>query len=104
VDFSGERFWEPELVRLHGRLLVASGASRTAEVESRLRTAVAIARALGARGLELRAANSLSTWLADQGKASEGYAVLLEPYGSFTEGFDTVDLQQAQRLLSELAG
>ncbi len=104
ADSSGERFWEPELLRLQGRLLLASSMPRKAEVESCLRTAVATARDRGARGLELRAATSLSAWLAGQGKVSEARSVLLEPYRSFTEGFDTVDLQEARRLLDELSG
>jgi class 3 adenylate cyclase/predicted ATPase len=104
ADSSGERWWEPELLRIQGRLLVTSRVPRTAEGGSCLRAAVATARQRGARGLELRAANSLSGWLAGQGQASEARAVLLEPYRSFTEGLDTLDLQEARHLLGELSG
>jgi class 3 adenylate cyclase/predicted ATPase len=104
VDSTGERFWEPELLRLQGRLLDASSVPPTPEAEPCLRAAVATARDRGARGLELRAATSLSAWLAGQGKASEARAELLEPYNSFTEGFDTVDLREARRLLADLSG
>jgi class 3 adenylate cyclase/predicted ATPase len=104
VAFTGERFWEPELLRLQGRLLDASSVPSTMEVERCLRAAVATARERGAKGLELRAATSLSAYLAGQGKASDARAELLAPYNSFTEGLDTVDLREARRLLADLSG
>jgi predicted ATPase len=104
ADSSGERFWEPELHRLKGCLLVASSGPGSPQVESCLRTALETARDRGARGLELRAATSLGAWLAHEGRTSEARTVLLEPYRSFDEGLDTVDLQEARRLLGELSG
>lgn len=41
--------------------------------------------------------------LTEQGKRSEGYAVLAPIYDWFTEGFDTLDLKEAKALLNELA-
>jgi predicted ATPase len=38
-----------------------------------------------------------------QGKRPEAHQLLAEIYGWFTEGFDTVDLQEAKALLEELA-
>ena len=37
------------------------------------------------------------------GYTEEGFRVLAEFYGWFTEGFDTKDLQEAKALLEELA-
>ena len=37
-----------------------------------------------------------------QGKRTEVHALLAPVYGWFTEGFDTVDLQEARALLQEL--
>jgi hypothetical protein len=37
-----------------------------------------------------------------QDKRQDAYAVLAPIYGWFTEGFDTVDLQEAKALLEEL--
>ena len=39
-----------------------------------------------------------------QGKRAEAYDLLAPIYGWFTEGFDTVDLQDAKVLLEELRG
>jgi predicted ATPase len=37
-----------------------------------------------------------------QGKRAEGYRLLAEVYGWFTEGFATADLQEARVLLDKL--
>jgi predicted ATPase len=54
--------------------------------------------------LELRAAMSLSRLWQQQDKQAEARPVLAPVYGSFTEGFDTADLQDAKALLEELGG
>ena len=47
---------------------------------------------------------SLARLWQQQGKQKEAHELLGDIYGWFTEGFDTTDLQEAQALLSELAG
>ena len=56
------------------------------------------------RALELRTALSLVRLWQRQGKGAEAHDLLAPIYGWFTEGFDTVDLQEAKALLEELAG
>jgi predicted ATPase len=46
---------------------------------------------------------SLSRLWQQQGKPAEARQMLAEIYGWFTEGFDTVDLQEAQALLESLS-
>ena len=46
---------------------------------------------------------SLARLWQRQGKRAEGHALLAPIYGWCTEGFDTVDLQEARALLDELA-
>ena len=46
---------------------------------------------------------SLARLWQRQGKRAEAHQLLAEVYGWFTEGFDTVDLQEAKALLEELA-
>ena len=104
-----ERFWEAELYRLTGELLLAQDdtqdtGQKLAEVETCFRQALAIARQQQAKSLELRAAMSLSRLWQQQGKRAEAQALLTPVYGWFTEGFDTADLQEAKALLEELAG
>jgi predicted ATPase len=61
-----------------------------------------VARRQQAKALELRAALSLSRLWHQQGKRAEGYQLLAEVYGWFTEGFATADLQEAKALLDGL--
>ena len=58
--------------------------------------AIEISRRQQAKSLELRAAMSLSRFVAEeQGKKAEARRLLAEIYGWFTEGFDTADLRSS---------
>jgi predicted ATPase len=102
VHKTGERFYEAELYRLKGELLLARSAGDYTEAEACFRQALDIARQQQAKSLELRAAMSLSRLWQRQGKHDEAHQLLSELYGWFTEGFDTADLQEAKALLEEL--
>ncbi|MEW5958173.1 MAG: AAA family ATPase [Chloroflexota bacterium] len=97
---NGERFYEAELYRLQGELLLKHGADQ-AEAEASFQRAVDVARRQQARSLELRASLSLSRLWAGQGKPAEARALLAGVYNWFTEGFDTADLAEAAALLQE---
>jgi adenylate cyclase len=100
VDAIEERYYEAELYRLKGELLLARSAEQHTEAETCFRQALDIARRQQAQSLELRAAMSLSRLRQQQGKRC---ALLAPIYGWFTEGFDTADLQEAKALLEALA-
>jgi len=51
----------------------------------------------------LRAATSLARLWREQSRRGEARDLLAPVYSSFTEGFDTADLKDAGKLLSELA-
>ena len=103
VHKTGERFYEAELYRLQGELLLAQSARQTAEAEACFHQALDVARHQQAKSLELRAAMSLTRLWQRQGKRDAARQLLTEVYGWFTEGFDTADLQEAQALLAALA-
>jgi len=103
VARTGERFWEGELHRLKGTLLLARSAEPQAEAEACFRQALDVVRRQHAKSLELRAAMSLSRLWQRQGKRDAARALLAPIYGWFTEGFDTADLQEAKALLEGLA-
>ena len=97
-----ERWWDAELHRLRGELLLAQGAEVN-EVEASLLRAIEIAGSQQARSLELRATTSLARlWIA-QNRSDEARRRLSDLYNWFTEGFDMPDLQAARLLLAELA-
>ena len=102
VQETEERYFESELYRLHGELLLIRGEPE-ADVEANFQQAVAISRRQEARSLELRAAMSLARLWQSQGKQKEAYRMLDAIFGWFTEGFDTADLKEAEALLRELS-
>jgi predicted ATPase len=94
---TGERFWEAELHRLRGELTLLGGAATSAaDAESCFRQALGVAAGQGAKSLELRAALSLGLLLREQGRQDEGYRLVTATFGWFTEGLDTLDLQEAR--------
>ncbi len=103
VDKTSERWWEAELHRLKGTLLLAVSSNNEADAEVCFHQALAITRKQSAKSLELRAAMNLSRLWLKQGKKDEARQMLSEVYGFFKEGFDTVDLKAARGLLNEMA-
>jgi class 3 adenylate cyclase/predicted ATPase len=103
MEGSGDRWFEPELHRLRGALLLLSGGDRH-EVEACYRRALGVARDQSARLLELRVATSLAQLWRDQGKHANARDLLAPVYNWFTEGFDLPDLKDARSLLAELKG
>jgi predicted ATPase len=106
VEKTAERWYEPELLRLQGDLLLArgtAGVQAEVEAESRFRQALAIARQQDAKSLELRAAVSLGCLWRRQGRRQEARELLAAIHGWFSEGFATPDLQAARQLLDELS-
>jgi predicted ATPase len=63
---------------------------------------MAIAHRQQAKTLELRAALGLARLWQQQSKRAAARALLAPLYGWFTEGFDTVNLQEARTLLDAL--
>jgi predicted ATPase len=104
ADKTGERWYEPEIYRLKGALLLQQSAANHDEAQACFHHALEIARAQQAKSLELRTATSLSRLWQQQGKRAEAYELLAPVYGWFTEGFDTADLQEAKMLLQGLSG
>ena len=103
VDTTGERHTEAELHRLHGELLLRQAVPEVQAAEVCFQEALAIARRQQAKWWELRAAMSLARLWQRQGKPAEARELLAEIYGWFTEGFDTLDLQEAKAFLETLA-
>ena len=101
TEVSGERWWQAELHRLRGRLLMARG--QHDESEACFRRAIEVSSGQRARVLELRAATSLARLWSDRGRNAEARDLLAPIYGWFTEGFGTLDLKEAKILLDELA-
>jgi predicted ATPase len=103
ADKNDERFYEAELHRFKGELLLRQDDTNTAEAQSCFERAIEVARKQSAKSWELRATTSLARLLRDTGRRDEARAMLADIYGWFTEGFDTPDLKDAKALLEELS-
>jgi predicted ATPase len=100
VERTGERWFEAELHRHKGQLLLQQGHAEAAE--DLYRKALGIAVEQEAKLWELRAAASLARLYIDQGRPTEAHDLLAPVYGWFTEGFDTPDLRGSKALLDKL--
>jgi predicted ATPase len=114
VEKTEERFWQAEMYRLKGELLLmAEGTGLSLSTVEGMQhaespggcflTAIEIARRQEGKSLELRATVSLCRLWQQQGKKDQARRILADIYAWFTEGFDTLDLQQANALLQELS-
>jgi predicted ATPase len=108
-DEGGAHYWDAELVRLQGALLLRRGAagrrasaSAQHDAEACFRRAIEIAQKQKANTLALRATTSLARLRQSQAKVAEAQALLSEAYARFTEGFDSADLAEAKALLEQL--
>jgi predicted ATPase len=101
VAATGECYYQAELHRLRGVVLLAVG--EDAEAAAWLHRAIDKARHQQAKSWELRAAMSLARLWREQGKRAQAHDLLAPVYGWFTEGFDTADLKDAKALLDALA-
>jgi DNA-binding winged helix-turn-helix (wHTH) protein/tetratricopeptide (TPR) repeat protein len=102
MERTGQRYYEAELHRMKGELLLARASSNAEQAAQSFHTAIEIARKQHAKSWELRATTNLARLLAKQHKQDKARPMLTEIYGSFTEGFDTPDLKDAKSLLAEL--
>jgi predicted ATPase len=117
ADRNSERYYQAELYRLKGQLLLAESTGRalfkTAAVgrgvgersqlvsmtEECFHQSMKIAQQQKARCLELRAATSLARHYQNQARPEEARILLTRIYSTFTEGFDTSDMREAEALL-----
>jgi len=104
VRQTDERWWEAEIYRLKGELLLQDegGTLRVKDEETAeacFLKAIEVARRQKAKSLELRATVSLARLWQAHGKQEEAHQMLAEIYDWFTEGFETVDLREAKALL-----
>ncbi len=100
----GAHFFEAELYRLRGELLLLEEGDRAAgQAEQAFEQAIMVAQQQRAKSLELRATVSLCRLWQRLGKRMAARDRLSAIYGWFSEGFDAPDLRAAARLLAELA-
>ena len=101
AERTDERWYEAELYRLRGEVLLAEGDADGAEPW--ISRALTKAQVQSAKLWELRAACSLARLRSEQGRRTQAREILAPIYDWFTEGLETIDLKQAKALLNELS-
>jgi class 3 adenylate cyclase/predicted ATPase len=99
AETTKEKWCEAEIHRTAGEIALMSPEPDAAKAQAHFERAIAIARAQKAKSWELRAAASLARLWRDQGKRHQARDLLAPVYGWFTEGFDTLDLKEAEMAL-----
>ncbi|MCP4375864.1 MAG: AAA family ATPase [bacterium] len=104
VQQTNERYYEPEIQRLHARLLRQAKPAEYGLAEQALRCSIAGAQSQGALTRELRASMDLAELRRDQGHKLVVDKLVQPLYSRYTEGFDTPDLQRARAMLDPVSG
>jgi hypothetical protein len=100
MEQHGDVYWEPELVRLSGRLGAAENGP--AEGATAFKRALALARERRAHLLALRAATDLARLRSEDGHRTEARQVLASVHASFSGGFEAKDVKEAKAVLDDL--
>jgi predicted ATPase len=98
-----ERWYEAELMRIKGALLLKETEHRSVSAaEQCFGAALEVARRQGALFWELRSALSLARLRISQDRRDEARVVLAPVYDKFSEGFGIADLRDARAMLEQL--
>jgi predicted ATPase len=98
----GELFWQAELLRLEGELLLGQSDQSVHAAEQCLRDALKVAQDQHATMLELRAATSLARFWKARNKVDEAARILNAVCVKFKEGVDNRELMEARTVLEQL--
>lgn len=99
---TGDRYMEPECLRLRAEFVFASGETSEPTIERDLREAAELADAQNALSWRLRASMSLAEHLRRDRRRDEAGELLRPALDAFQEGHETSDLRKAAALLATL--
>lgn len=111
INRKGEKCYLAEVYRVKGelilmraeRLVVYGETADASEAEACFHQSIKIAQQQKAKSYELRTSMSLAHLYQKQNKREEARDLLAPIFSSFTEGFDTGDLNEAKALLAGLS-
>ncbi len=101
VEKTEETWWLCAIYKLQGEILLAKNKDEQ-KAENKFLQAIQLAQKQDAKWHELQASISLARLWQSQNKSAEAYDLLNSIYNWFTEGFDTVDMIEARKLLETL--
>jgi predicted ATPase len=98
----GALFWQAELFRLKGELLLGQSDPSVQAADDCFCEALKIAQGQHAKMHELRAATSLAKLRRKLNKSDDAKRILHSVYSRFTEGISNPDLIEAKTVLEQL--
>ena len=103
LERTEQRWYEAEMHRIRGEILLKRDPANTAAAEQSLQAAIAIAQSQKARSFELRAALSLAKLYRAANRDADAHAVLAPAVEGFPPTQQFPELTEAQALLSALS-
>ena len=103
IEHTGERWFEAEVHRARGEILLKRDTANTAPAEQAFLTAIAVAQQQKARSFELRAALSLAKLYQSTGRPADAHAVLAAALEGFSPTPEMPEIEEAQALLVALS-
>jgi len=103
ADRTGQRWYDAEIHRTRGDILLKQNPADPGPVEDAFLTAIAIARQQKTRSFELRAALSLAKFYRATGRDADGHAVLGPALEGFAPTPEFPEIAEAHALLAALA-
>jgi predicted ATPase len=102
AEKNDDRCHEAELHRLRGELFLAESPDRLSDAENCFHQGIETARRQQSKAWELRATMSLARLWQRTGRSGEARDAVAAVYRTYTEGFTTPDLMDAQSFLASL--
>jgi predicted ATPase len=102
LEATESRWYEAEMHRIRGEILLKRDPANTAAAEQSLQAAIAIAQSQKARSFELRAALSLARLYRAANRDADAHAVLAPAVEGFPPTQQFPELAEAQTLLAVL--
>ena len=100
IEQTGQRWFDSEVQRVRGELLLKLTPPDVAAAESAFMRAIKIARSQQTRTFELRAALSLAKLYKTTGRDQVASEVLVPTLAGFNAGPEVPEVEEAQRLLT----
>lgn len=102
ADLDGVHFWDAEIHRARGEILLKRDPADTAAAEEAFRTAIAVAQQQKTRSFKLRAALSLAKLYQSTGRPLEAHAALAPALEGFSPTPEFPEIEEAEALVGAL--
>ena len=100
---TGQAYWDADLCRIEGEVRLLREPPEPKAAERLFQRALELSRSQKAKALELRAGIRLARLWQGRGERERARELIAPLYASFSEGFDSPDLEEAKALVGVLS-